>query len=326
MESKAMAGFSCERTGVRMYQTISTKNMSREDWLSLRRTGIGGSDAGAICGLNPYSSPLDVYFNKTGEAPETEDNEAMRQGRDLEEYVARRFTEETGLKVRRSNQMYRSAEHPFMIADVDRLIIGEDAGLECKNANAFGADKWKDGQIPVHYLLQCLHYMAVTGKKTWYIAVVILGMDFQYRKIVWGEKLISNLIGIEEHFWNCYVTRGQMPEPDGTGAYTKALGAYFPIAKKGTKIPLIGFDEKLSRRDAILEEMKALETEKSRIEQEVRCYMERNEAAISERYRVSWPNIEINRLDTKRLMAEQPEVYQQFLKKTTSRRFEITAA
>ena len=135
MGPKAMTGFSCERTGVRMYQTISTKNMSREDWLSLRRTGIGGSDAGAICGLNPYSSPLDVYFNKTGEAPETEDNEAMRQGRDLEEYVARRFTEETGLKVRRSNQMYRSIEHPFMIADIDRLIIGEDAGLECKTAN-----------------------------------------------------------------------------------------------------------------------------------------------------------------------------------------------
>ena len=326
MESKAMAGFSCERTGVRMYQTISTKNMSRKDWLSLRRTGIGGSDAGAICGLNPYSSPLDVYFNKTGEAPETEDNEAMRQGRDLEEYVARRFTEETGLKVRRSNQMYRSIEHPFMIADIDRLIIGEDAGLECKTANAFGADKWKDGQIPVHYLLQCLHYMAVTGKKTWYIAVVILGMDFQYRKIVWGEKLLSNLIEIEENFWNCYVTRGKMPEPDGTDAYTKALGAYFSIAEKGTKIPLIGFDEKLSRRDAILEEMKALETEKSQIEQEVRCYMERNGAAISEKYRVSWPNIETSRLDTKRLRAEQPEVYQQFLKKTTSRRFEITAA
>ena len=250
MEMKATAGFSCERTGVRMYQTISTKNMSREDWLSLRRTGIGGSDAGAVCGLNPYSSPLDVYFNKTGESPETEDNEAMRQGRDLEEYVARRFTEETGLKVRRSNQMYRSIEHPFMIADVDRLIIGEDAGLECKTANAFGADKWKDGQIPVHYLLQCLHYMAVTGKKTWYIAVVILGMDFQYRKIVWGEKLISNLIEIEENFWDCYVTRGKMPEPDGTDAYTKALGTYFPTAKKGTKIPLIGFDEKLSRREA----------------------------------------------------------------------------
>ena len=326
MEMKATAGFSCERTGVRMYQTISTKNMSREDWLSLRRTGIGGSDAGAICGLNPYSSPLDVYFNKTGEAPETEDNEAMRQGRDLEEYVAKRFTEETGLKVRRSNQMYRSIEHPFMIADVDRLIIGEDAGLECKTANAFGADKWKDGQIPVHYLLQCLHYMAVTGKKTWYIAVVILGMDFQYRKIVWGEKLISNLIEIEENFWDCYVTRGKMPEPDGTDAYTKALGTYFPTAKKGTKIPLIGFDEKLSRREEIIEEMKALETEKSRIEQEVRCYMERNESAVSERYRVSWPNIETSRLDTKRLREEQPEVYQKFLKKTASRRFEITAA
>ena len=109
-----------------------------------------------------------------------EDNEAMRQGRDLEDYVAKRFCEATGLKVRRSNMMYRSTENPFMIADVDRLIVGRDAGLECKTASAFNADKWKDGRIPPHYLIQCLHYMAVTGKREWYIAVVILGRDFRY--------------------------------------------------------------------------------------------------------------------------------------------------
>ena len=78
---------------------ISTKGMSREEWLKLRKTGIGGSDAGAICGLNPYSSPMKVYQEKTTEEDEDLDCEAMRQGRDLEEYVARRFTETTGLKV-----------------------------------------------------------------------------------------------------------------------------------------------------------------------------------------------------------------------------------
>ena len=77
---------------------ISTKGMTREEWLKLRRTGIGGSDAGAICGLNPYSSPMTVYRDKTGDYLEDEDNESMRQGRDLEDYVARRFCEETGLR------------------------------------------------------------------------------------------------------------------------------------------------------------------------------------------------------------------------------------
>ena len=60
--------------------------------------------------------------------------------------------------------MYRSKEHPFMIADVDRLVVGEDAGLECKTASAYNADKWADGNIPLHYVMQCYHYMAVTGK------------------------------------------------------------------------------------------------------------------------------------------------------------------
>ena len=111
-----------------MYEKISVADLNREEWLKLRKTGIGGSDAGAICGLNPYAGAMSVYRDKTSEELSTEDNEAMRQGRELEEYVARRFTEETGLKVRRSNVMYRNREHPFMIADVDRLIIGRDAG------------------------------------------------------------------------------------------------------------------------------------------------------------------------------------------------------
>ncbi|MCM1128212.1 MAG: YqaJ viral recombinase family protein, partial [Lachnospiraceae bacterium] len=138
-----------------MYNSISTAGITREAWLRMRKKGIGGSDAGAVCGLNPYISPMKVYQDKTSEEITDIDNEPMRQGRDLEEYVAKRFMEETGLKVRRSNKMYQSREHPFMLADVDRLVVGEDAGLECKTASAYSADKWKDGEIPAHYLIQC---------------------------------------------------------------------------------------------------------------------------------------------------------------------------
>lgn len=309
-----------------MYTTISTKNMSHEEWLDLRKTGIGGSDAGAVCGLNPYVSSIGVYLNKIGKAPEVEDNEAMRQGRDMEDYVARRFSEKTGLKVRRSHQLYRSKEHPFMIADVDRMIVGEDAGLECKTVSAYGADKWKDGQIPVHYLLQCLHYMAVTGKQTWYIAAVILGVDFQYRKIEWEEEIISKLIEVEQRFWEQFVCSGHMPDPDGTEACSESLTKYFNKAKKGTAIPLIGFDERLNRRELILQQIESLETEKRQIEQEVRCYLQENETAFNENYRVSWFNVETNRLDTKQMKEEHPDLYQKFLKKTVSRRLQIKAA
>ncbi len=127
-----------------MYTTISTKNMAREEWLRIRKTGLGGSDAGAVCGLNPYVSRMAVYRDKVSDETELEDNEAMRQGRDLEEYVAQRFMEETGLKVRRSNKMYRSVEYPWMIADVDRMVAGGGAGLECKTVSAYNKDRWAD--------------------------------------------------------------------------------------------------------------------------------------------------------------------------------------
>lgn len=128
--------------------------MTNTEWLELRKTGIGGSDAGAVCGLNPYSSPIKVFYDKTGRETKELDSEAVRQGHDLEEYVAQRFMEATGFRVRRSNYMYRNIKYPFMIADVDRLVVGEDAGLECKTASAYNADKWKDGEIPLHYVMQ----------------------------------------------------------------------------------------------------------------------------------------------------------------------------
>lgn len=180
-----------------MMTRIKTLDMQRKDWLQNRKMGIGGSDAGAICGLNPYVSPMQVYFDKTSEVIEDKDNESMRQGRDLEDYVAKRFMEETGKKVRKSNIMYVNQAHPYMFANVDRLVVGEDAGLECKTASAYSADKWKDGNVPEHYYIQCCHYMAVTNAKAWYLAVVILGKEFKFVKIERDEQMIQNLIQIE---------------------------------------------------------------------------------------------------------------------------------
>ena len=309
-----------------MCTTISTANMSREDWLRLRKSGIGGSDAGAICGLNPYASPMSVYRDKTSEDVSDTDNEAMRQGRDLEDYVARRFMEATGLKVRRSNMMYRSDEHPCMIADVDRLVVGEDAGLECKTASAYNADKWKDGAVPMHYIIQCAHYMAVTGRKAWYIAAVILGQEFKFAKITRDDAMISNLIAIEEAFWNNHIVPRIIPPPDGSKACDEVLEQYFHQARKDSAIPLIGFDEKLNRRTQLLGQIKELEQEQRQIEQEVKLFMQDNEIAASDKYRVSWTNVDTARLDTKRMKAEKPEIYQDFVKVTSSRRLTIKAA
>ena len=310
-----------------MYTKIPIGNLDRSDWLKLRKTGIGGSDAGAICGLNPYSSHMSVYRDKTCETEdEQEDNESIRQGHDLEEYVAQRFTEATGLKVRKSNFMYRSVENPFMIADVDRLVVGEDAGLECKTASAYNSDKWKDGEIPLHYIMQCYHYMAVTGKRAWYIAAVILGQKFIYRRLEWDAALISGLIEAERYFWMEHVEKGIMPDPDGSKACDEVLEQYFHTSRKESSIELVGFDERLDRREQILSQIAELEKEQKQIEQEVKLYMKENESAFSDNYRISWSSIETTRLDTKRIKEEKPELYQDYAKVSSSRRFQIKAA
>lgn len=309
-----------------MFKKISLAGIDHAEWLRLRKSGIGGSDAGAICGVNPYSSAMKVFRDKTSKEVEEQDSEAIRIGHDLEDYVAQRFTEATGLKVRKSNFMYRSMEYPFMIADVDRLIVGEDAGLECKTTSAYNADKWADGDIPLHYIMQCYHYMAVTGKRTWYIAAVILGREFTYRKLNWDDELISRLITMEENFWNRYVAPGMMPPPDGSEACDEVIGQYFHTAKKASVVKLVGFDKKLRRREEILGSISKLQEEQKQIEQEIKLFMKDNEFADSENFRVSWKNVDSMRLDAKRIKEERPEIYSDYGKVSHSRRFEVKAA
>ncbi len=309
-----------------MYSKIATADMTHEEWRRLRQSGIGGSDAGAICGVNPYSGPMNVYRDKTEQLQEETEKEAIRIGHDLEEYVAQRFTEATGLKVRRSNYMYRSKEYPFMIADIDRLVIGEDAGLECKTTSVYNADKWKDGKIPIHYVLQCYHYMAVTGKRTWYIAAVILGQGFVFYKLEWDDVIIEQLIAMEEKFWKEQVISGILPDPDGTEICNEVLNEYFHIAKKNSSIQLPKeFDEKLNYREELVKQIEALTFEKNRIEQEIKLAMGENEIAGTEYFKVSWSNVVTNRLDSTRLKKEKPEIYKEFVKATSSRRLQIKA-
>ena len=303
-----------------------TKDMPKEEWLKLRKRGIGGSDAGAVCGVNPYSSPMKVFQDKTSDETEEINNEAVRQGNDLEDYVAQRFMEATGKKVRRSNVMYCHEEYTFMIADVDRLVIGEDAGLECKTVSAYNEDKWKNGEIPLHYILQCYHYMAVTGKRVWYLAAVILGREFICKKLVWDDELINSLIETEKSFWYNNVVPDIMPEPDGSKVCDAVLEQYFHTTRKESEIVLEGFDEKLGRREEILAQIEALEQEKRKIEQEVKLFMQNNERASSEKYRVLWGSVDTARFDTKRFKEDMPELYKDYAKTSSSRRFQIKAA
>lgn len=184
---------------------VNTKNLDHDAWLEYRQKGIGGSDVAAITGLSRYKSPMAVYLDKIGELPPVDDNPKMKAGRMLEQVIADWFAEEVGTKVWRQNAIFQHPEHKFMLANIDRWLPGQNAGLECKNTGEYSKDDWAGTQAPTEYVLQCNHYMAVTGADRWYIAVLIGGWDFQWRVIERDETLIQNLITIEEAFWNDHV-------------------------------------------------------------------------------------------------------------------------
>lgn len=183
----------------------STLNQTHDEWLDVRRTGLGGSDIAAICGLSRYKSPMEVFLDKLGEIPPIEDNPKMKAGRILEPIVANWFAEETGMKVMKQNAIFQHKQHPHMLANIDRWLPGQNAGLECKNTAEYCRGDWEGSQAPTEYVLQCNHYMAITGADRWMIAVLIGGWDFQWRVIERDEALIKNLITIEHEFWHNHV-------------------------------------------------------------------------------------------------------------------------
>ena len=142
---------------------------SEEEWRQIRAKSIGGSDAAAILGLNPYKSAYALWMEKTGKViPEdVSGKEAVRLGNDLEDYVAKRFMEATGKKVRRENNTIFRDDLPFAHANYDRLVVGEKAGLEIKTTNALHLSKFKNGEFPANYYVQAVHYLMVSGLERW---------------------------------------------------------------------------------------------------------------------------------------------------------------
>ena len=311
-----------------MKRLVDVTKISHEEWLKYRKMGITGTDSGAIVGMNPYKSALQVFVDKTTENIEVFDNEAMKQGRDLEEYVAQRFCEAASKKVRRANAIFSNDEHPWMLADFDRLVVGERAGLECKTVSAYSADKWKNGAIPLHYQLQIQHYLAVSGYDAWYIAALILGKEFIVHKIERDEELIQSLITIEKRFWEQNVLVGIMPDPDGSKTADEVLAKYFP-QKEGISVLLPDYMEtQLNRRKELVELIEKLEIEKKTIEQSVKKYLGDSNAteAENESFFVRWKNVETDRVDVDKLKKEAPDVYERFKKTTYSKRLTIKSA
>ena len=301
----------------------STVNITHEQWLAFRRIGIGGSDASTILGLNPYNSLFRLYADKKGLIKAVEDNEAMRQGRDLEQYVAERFTEATGKKVKRRNFMFQSIDNPFMLADIDREIIGENAALECKTTSAFAKSDFEIGEIPLTYYVQMMHYMAVMGYDRMYLAVLVLGKAFYWFTVERNEEEISNLILAEKYFWNTYIVADIPPELDGSEATEDTLNEMYPTEKDVENTVYIS-ENLMNEYQQTKKIYDRASANLNAIKNKIQMTLGKCAYGNSSNYNVSWKSQERNTIDSKKLKNIYPKIYKECLKSSKSRVLKIT--
>lgn len=301
-----------------------TNDMQRSDWLDARRKGIGGSDASVIAGVNKYKSQLDLWLEKTGQVEDNEPGEAAYWGNMLEDIVAREFMTRTGLKVRRRNAILQHPEHEFMLANVDRLIVGQDIGMECKTTSAYNKAEWEDDNIPDAYYIQTQHYMAVTGYQSWYIAVLIGGQRFMYKEIARNDELIAKLIELEKAFWQ-HVVSGTMPSTDGSDACAEALRKLYPDSN-GLEVLLPDTaDFYIREYESAKSEEKAATERKQAAQNALQLMLgDWERGRIGDRI-VSWKSAKpAERFDTKTFKADYPDLAAQYSKAgEPTRRFSI---
>lgn len=305
-----------------------TDGLPYEDWLEYRKLGIGGSDASVVCGVSRYKSPVELWMEKTGQLHPQEAGEAAYWGTQLEAMVRAEFTKRTGIEVEHKGVLLQSEKHPFMLANLDGTCEHPDYGtciFEAKTASAYKAGEWNNA-IPDEYQLQLQHYMAVTGYKAAYIAVLIGGNTFRWKLVERDEELISMLIELETAFWN-HVQQVTPPAMDGSHASAKFLSQRFPDSVPASQITLPDTAADLIKQyDIACELLEAVTEQKRSAENKLKEMLGENEAGTAGGRVITWKSVTQERLDSKTLKAEHPALYQKYASKTSSRRFSIRAA
>ena len=314
---------------------VGTKQLPREDWLAVRKQGIGSSDAAAAIGLNPYKSQLELWMEKTGRDeslpkldPQDEESPAY-WGNVLEPIVAWHYSKRSGNRVRRINAVLQHPDPklPWMLANIDREVIGADDVqiLECKTAGINGARLWKEG-VPEYVQLQVMHQLAVTGKQAADVAVLLGGQHLEIHRIERDESMIARLIDLERLFWD-YVVSDTPPPADGTDSAEAALRCLYPEDNGQT----LDFSQHTELASAY-QELKTVrqniaqqETREAQLKQVLQQAMgTATRAEFTEGY-ISWKKSkDSTMLDVEQMLKDKPYLQVRYpMIKTGSRRFLI---
>jgi putative phage-type endonuclease len=314
---------------------VSTKALSRDDWLTVRKGGIGSSDAAAAVGLNPYQSPLELWLIKTGrdaDLPKIDPNDEtspLYWGTLLEPIVAAHYTRRTGNRVRKINAVLRhpDPDKTWMLANLDYSVVGTDDVqiLECKTAGEFGVRLWRDG-VPEYVECQVQHQLAVTGKQAADVCVLVCGQEIRIHRIERDDVLIARLIELERRFWECVVT-DTPPPADGSESAATALQCLYPQDCGNT----LDFthDREMSATFADLvavrADIAARQEQEAVLKQRLHQCMGDASKALFETGDVTWKRSKDGSgPDVSKLLAEHPDLLERYpLVKPGSRRFLI---
>lgn len=301
-----------------MAEITKVKTANHEEWLKLRSQYIGGSDAAAVVGLNAYASPYSLWAEKTGKVSGFAGNLATEVGTYLEEFVAQKFAQVTGKKVRKCNQSFLNSQYPFAIANIDREIVGEDAGLEIKTTDTLNMGKFKGGEYPANYYAQMVHYMAVTGKQRWYLAVMIGNKEFKWFVLERDEAEIAALMSAEAMFWD-FVKKDIPPAVDGTQATSEALKSIYADSDDSVA-DLYSYASDLKRYMELKKQIKELETMADELANQVKEFMGSSGNGECDGFKVSWKSQIRKTFDAKKFAKENPDIDLSCYYKTTNAR------
>ena len=314
---------------------VKTNHLDRDEWLTVRKQGIGSSDAASAVGLNPYKSQLELWMEKTGrdaglpKVDPKDQSSPMYWGTLLESIVAAHYTMRSGHKVRRINAVLQHPNEPWMLANLDREVMGASDVqiLECKTAGINGARLWKEG-VPEYITLQVMHQLAVTGKQAADIAVLICGQDLQIHRVVRDEGMIARLVELERQFWR-YVETDTAPPADGSDSADVALRCLYPN-DSGNTIDLSQDLEMSAAFSDLLSVRQMLTTNnqlEAQLKQRIQQRMGEATKAVFETGDVTWKRSKDGTgFDAARLLKDQPELLQSYsLVKPGSRRFLVNA-
>ncbi|KGS05913.1 putative phage-type endonuclease domain protein [Burkholderia pseudomallei MSHR7504] len=278
-------------------------------------------------------SALELWLDKTGRGeglPRPDPNDATSPvfwGTLLEPLVAAIYTRQTGNKVRKVNAVLRHPNIPWMLANIDREIVGahDVQILECKTAGEYGARLWRDG-VPEYVQVQVQHQLAVTGKTAAHVAVLLCGQALEVHRIERDDALIGQLIELEARFWR-YVESDTPPPADGSESADRALRHLYP--GNGETIDFSD-DPRLSSvfsdLIAVRGEIETRQQLEAQFKQMIQEAMGDAVRAVFETGSVSFKRSkDSSSIDLARLLADHPEFEQQYAtSKPGSRRFLVS--